>query len=244
MLTNLIAALEPLAQTHAIHLVAGSIAAGLVLLILPGDALLGAIFLLQRAAILLLLWPRLPRQLVASSAVASLAVGLIYAATALSFFLRRRTGTTARSRLLRHLPSRIAAAALALLLASAAARATSSVPIPQLMLWMVAWLVVQSAFSLLLAASPLQTGIGALAFADAGRILYALLRPDALLWGAWAACDVLIALGVARLAINTTVAPDATPPAVGVAPPAATPGQQPDLSAEQPNPTPTEEEPE
>ena len=201
MLTNLIAVLEPLAQTQAIHLVTVSIAAGLLLLILPGDILIGAVFLLQRAMILLLLWPRVPNQLLASSAVASLAVGLIYCATTLRLHLRRRANPSPQSKLLGHLPFRVAAAALALLLASAAARVIK-ITLPELVLWMISWLLVQAVFSLLLAASPLHTGIAVLAFADAGRIVYSLLRPDPLLWGVWAACDVLIALAVARLCLN------------------------------------------
>ena len=211
MLTNLFALLEPLGLTEAIHLVTGSIAVGLVLIILPSDALTGAVFLLQRALILVLLWPRLPTPLLASSAAASLAVGLIYTATVLSLHLSGRARVSPRSSLLAHLPFRVVAAALALLLASAAARSFTTTALPELMLWMVTWLLVQSVFSLLLASSPLQTGIGVLAFADAGRILYSLLRPDPLLWGAWAACDVLIGLGVASLRSHTSPAASLPP---------------------------------
>jgi hypothetical protein len=211
LLTNLFAALEPLGLTQAIRLVTGSVAVGLVLIILPGDALTGALFLLQRAMILVLLWPRVPTQLLASSAVASLAVGLIYSATVLSLHLSGRSKVRPQSNLLGHLPFRVVAAALGLLLASAAAHAFTTTSLPELMIWMVAWLLVQSVFSLLLATSSLQTGIGVLAFADAGRIVYSLLQPDPLLWGVWAACDVLIALGVASLrSHNTQDAPAAS----------------------------------
>lgn len=236
MLTNLITVLAPLAQSHAIHLVAGSIAAGLLLLILPRNLLIGAIFLLQRGMLLLLLWPRLPTQLLASSALSSLAVSLVYSATTLGLCFGRRAGPRGGSRLLTYLPFRVLAAALALLIASAVARGLPRTAIPELIVWMLTWLVIQSVFSLLLASNPMQTGIGVLAFADAGRIVYSLLRPDPLLWGAWAACDVLVALAVTRLCINNAAANGCVPPVPAGAPPAAPEGQLPDSSCEQAEP--------
>jgi hypothetical protein len=71
--------------------------------------------------------------------------------------------------------------------------------LPPLVSWSVAWLLVEFCFAVLLAPTPLHTGLGVLAFADAGRILYALTRPDALVWGVWACCDVLVALAAAHL---------------------------------------------
>ena len=129
----------------------------------------------------------------------------------------------------------MAAAALALLLASAVVRVIK-ITLPELVLWMVSWLLVQAVFALLLAANPLQTGIGVLAFADAGRIVYSLLRPDPLLWGVWAACDVLIALAVARLRLSDAdIDPD-----VAVSP--AAPEEQPPVATAEPADSATPEE--
>ena len=226
MLNNLIAVLEPLALTHAIPLVAGAIAVGLLSLILPDDGLTAVAFLLQRGLLLVLLWSRVSAQLLASSAVATLAVGFIYSATTISLYLHRKTRPSPQPRLPTHLPFRVAAAALALLLTSAAVRYFSRTAVPALILWVVAWLLVQSVFSLLLAVSPLNTGLGILTFADAGRIVCSMLRPDPVLWGAWAVCDVLIALGAARLALNdaATIAPQ--PPSLATSPPAIAEEQQ------------------
>ena len=71
MLTDLVAVLEPLGLTEAIRLVAGSVVVGLVLIMLPNDALTGAAFLLQRALLLVLLWPRLPTPLLAVMSASS-----------------------------------------------------------------------------------------------------------------------------------------------------------------------------
>lgn len=237
MLTNLTATLAPLAQSHAIHLVSGSIAAGLLLLILPGELLVSTLFLLQRGMILLLLWPQLPAPLLASSALSSLAIGIIYSATTLDLYLHRRTSPNTRSMLLTHLPFRVATAALALLVAAAVARALPRTAIPELVTWMVVWLLIQSVFSLLLAPNPMQTGIGVLAFADAGRIVYSLFRPDPLLWGAWTVCDVLIALAVARLCISNAKVDVSVPPVTASPPSVATVDQLPDLADQQEEPT-------
>jgi hypothetical protein len=89
--------------------------------------------------------------------------------------------------------------ALALLLTHGLVQRYAPSLLPQLVSWSVAWLLVEFCFAVLMAPTPLHTGLGVLAFADAGRILYALTRPDPLVWGVWALCDVLVALAAAHL---------------------------------------------
>ncbi len=215
MLTDLIALLEPLAATHAIQLVSGAIVAGTVLLILPGDALIAPVFLVQRGIVLVLLCSHLPWQVVASSALASFAIALIYLITVLRLNHRQAPGHPPAARstaLLNHIPFRMLGAALALLFTSALVHRFGPATLPSLMTWIVVWLLVQCAFSVLLAPTALHTASGILAFADAGRILYALASPDPLLWGLWAACDVVVVLGAAHLYTSQTAVTVSTPP--------------------------------
>jgi hypothetical protein len=94
---------------------------------------------------------------------------------------------------------RALAVALALLLTHGLVQRYAPSLLPPLVSWSVAWLLVEFCFAVLMAPTPLHTGLGVLAFADAGRILYALTQPDPLVWGVWALCDVLVALAAAHL---------------------------------------------
>jgi hypothetical protein len=202
LLSAIIRALEPLAASRALHLVVGLYASGVLLLLSPDERLLIPFFLVQRGIVIVLLWSNIGLELVAIHAAASVAVGLIYLITA--WYLYRRapaavSRATRGARPLTHLPLRALAVALALLLTYGLVQRYAPPLLPPLVSWSVGWLLVEFCFAVLLAPTPLHTGLGVLAFADAGRILYALTRPDALVWGVWASCDVLVALAAAHL---------------------------------------------
>lgn len=202
MLLTLVQTLQPLACTHALELVIFLMTSGALLLVLPDDFLIVPVFLIQRGIVVLLLWPNIGRELASVSAVASLTVGVIYALTA--WDLRRRAGQGIgilwrRAWPLSYLPWRTLAAALGVLLTFLLVRTYALQALPSLVTWAVTWLLVQFGLGLAMSPTPLHTALAGLAFADAGRILYALTRPDAVIWGLWMACDVLVGLGAAHL---------------------------------------------
>jgi len=202
LLPTIIRLLEPLAASRALHLVVGLHISGALLLACPDDRLLIPFFLVQRGIVIILLWSNIGLYLTATSAAASIAVALVYLITAWRLY-HRCGGALAQLRRdalpLTHLPFRALAAALAVLLTYGLLQAYAPPLLPALVSWAVAWLLVEFCFALLLAPTPLHTGLGILAFADAGRILYALTRPEPLAWGLWAMCDVFVALATAHL---------------------------------------------
>ena len=202
MLPTIIHTLEPLASSHAVHLVVGLYVSGALLLLSPDDRLLLPFFLLHRGIVMVLLWSNIGSALVAASSAASLAVGLIYLVTMYCLYRRAAVAiarTTRGALPLTYLPFRALAVALALLLTYGLLQRYAPPALPPLVSWSVTWLLVEFCFAVLLAPSTLHSGLGILAFADAARILYALLRPDPLVWGLWASCDVLVALAAAHL---------------------------------------------
>ncbi len=202
LLSDIIRTLEPLAASRALHLVVGLYASGALLLLWPDERLLIPFFLVQRGIVIVLLWSSIGPELVSIHAAASVAAALIYLIT-LWYLYRRAPAAVARAtrgaRPLTHLPLRALAVALALLLTYGLVQRYAPSLLPPLVTWSVAWLLVEFCFAVLLAPTPLHAGLGILAFADAGRILYALTYPDALVWGVWASCDVLVALAAAHL---------------------------------------------
>jgi hypothetical protein len=202
LLPTILNALEPLASSHALQLVVGLYSSGALLLLLPDDRLLIPFFLLQRGIVIVLLWPNIGLTLVSISAAASVAVALIYLITVWTLHRRaaRAVAQAARAAQPRaYLPLRAFAVALALLLTHGLVQRYAPSWLPSLVTWSVVWLLIEFCFALLLAPTPLHSGLGVLAFADAGRILYALVGPDPLVWGVWAAIDVLVALAAAQL---------------------------------------------
>ncbi len=202
MLPTILRALEPLASSRALHLVVGLYGSGALLLLSPDDRLLIPFFLFQRGIVIVLLWSNIGLPLVTVSSAASVAVGLIYLITVWSLYRKAAPAVAqarARAQPLTHLPLRALAVALALLLTHGLVQRYAPSLLPPLVTWSVAWLLAEFCFALLLAPTPLHTGLGVLSFADAGRILYALTRPDPLVWGVWALCDVLVALAAAHL---------------------------------------------
>jgi hypothetical protein len=202
LLPTILRTLEPLASSRALHLVIGLCGSGALLLLSPDDRLLIPFFLMQRGMVLVLLWSNIGLPLVAVSTAASVAVGLIYLVTVWRLYRKAAAAvaqTTQGALPLTSVPLRALAVALALLLTYGLVQRYAPPVLPPLVSWSVAWLLLEFCFALLLAPTPLHTGLGVLAFADAGRILYALTRPDPLVWGVWASCDVLVALAAAHL---------------------------------------------
>jgi hypothetical protein len=202
LLPTIVRTLEPLAASRALHLVVGLYISGALLLLSPDDRLLIPFFLLQRGIVIVLLWSNIGLPLVKVSAAASIAVGLIYLVTLWTLYRKagRAVARAARgARPLTSLPLRALAVALALLLTHGLVQRYAPSLLPPLVSWSVAWLLVEFCFAVLMAPTPLHSGLGVLAFADAGRILYALTRPDALVWGVWASFDVLVVLAAAHL---------------------------------------------
>ena len=202
MLPTILRSLEPLAASRALHLVVGLYASGALLLLSPDERLLIPFFLLQRGIVIVLLWSNIGLSLVTVSTAASVAVGLIYLITVWGLFRKAAPAVAQATRgaqPLTYPPLRALAVALALLLTHGLVQRYAPSLLPPLVTWSVAWLLVEFCFALLLAPTPLHSGLGVLAFADAGRILYALTGPDPLVWGVWASCDVLVALAAAHL---------------------------------------------
>jgi len=195
------------------QLVVAITACGLVSLVLADPRLLIPIFLLQRVAIIALQWPALPASWALISLIASLAATVIYALTEWhQWRVRRgqakRAGPGSHSFLSPSL--RALAAALGLAVTYGLLRTFPWTPLPRLIAFTVLWLIVYSALNLILAESVLRTGLSALAFADACRMLYLLTQPDILAWGLWTVGDVLVALASAHLRSNEANAIRAT----------------------------------
>jgi hypothetical protein len=202
LLPTILRTLEPLASSRALHLVMGLYISGALILLSPDDRLLIPFFLLQRSLVIVLLWSNIGLPLVTVSSAASVAVGLIYLITVWRLYREASPAVaqaTRRAQPLTNLPLRALAVALALLLTYGLVQRYAPPLLPPLVTWSVAWLLSEFCFAQLLAPTPLHAGLGVLAFADAGRILYALTRPDPLIWGMWAVCDVLVALAAAHL---------------------------------------------
>jgi hypothetical protein len=60
-------------------------------------------------------------------------------------------------------------------------------------------LLVTAILVLLVADGGLGMGLGVQTFMDAGRVIYALWGPDTVVWGLWAALDVMVALAASQL---------------------------------------------
>jgi hypothetical protein len=69
-------------------------------------------------------------------------------------------------------------------------------------------LVVTAMLVLLAADGGLRTGLGVQTLMDAGRIIYALWGPDTVVWGLWAALDVMVALAASHLLSTNAPAVD------------------------------------
>jgi hypothetical protein len=211
LLSALLHTLDSLAAARALQLITGLVVCGATLLMASDHRLTLAAFLAQRSIIFILLWPTLGIRLDLVNVIAFFAIALVLYGTEWRLRCTRigeqaDTGWGQPFRM--SLSFRALAAALGLLVAYGAVQTYIIKLLPPIVGFATAWLFVVSLLSLLLASGGLGAGLGALTFADACRILYALGQPNLLVWGLWNVCDVLLALGTSYLhsagAVTTT----------------------------------------
>lgn len=200
MLSNLLEFLS-LGPSDTPQLVATLVASG-VILVVSGHPLAIMAFLVQRLIVIALLQSSLGLPMTAMTLVASIAAGLLYL-LAEGRLLVARTGQGKRliqpASILRQVSLRALAAGLGLLLIHALVRRYTPDWLPPTAGVMVTSLLVTGGLVLILANSGLETGVGVQTFMDAGRVVYALRGPNALIWGLWAVFDVMVALAAAYL---------------------------------------------
>ncbi len=201
MLSNLLAEFQSLGPSHTPQLITTLMACGIILVI-SGHSLAVMAFLVQRLMVMALLQSSLGLPMTAMMLAASIAAGLMY------LLVERRllVASTVEGRhsvrlagLLRQMSLRALAAGLALLLIYALVRTYTPDWLPLTASATVTSLLVTGVLVLILANSGLQTGVGVQTFMDAGRVLYALWEPNPLIWGLWAAVDVMVALAASYL---------------------------------------------
>lgn len=201
MLSDLLAEFQSLGPSHTPQLIATLVTCGIILVI-SGHRLAVMAFLVQRLVVIALLQSSLGLPMTAMMLVASIAAGLLY----LLAEGRLLVTSTVRGRysirpngLLRQASLRALAAGLGLLLIYALVRSYALDWLPLTASAMVTSLLVTGVLVLILANSGLQTGVGVQTFMDAGRVIYALWKPHPLIWGLWAAVDVMVALAASYL---------------------------------------------
>ncbi len=201
MLSNLLAEFQSLGPSHTPQLITTLMACGIILVI-SGHSLAVMAFLVQRLMVMALLQSSLGLPMTAMMLAASIAAGLMY----LLVEGRLLVASTVEGRhsvrlagLLRQMSLRALAAGLALLLIYALVRTYTPDWLPLTASATVTSLLVTGVLVLILANSGLQTGVGVQTFMDAGRVLYALWEPNPLIWGLWAAVDVMVALAASYL---------------------------------------------
>ncbi len=201
MLSNLLLEFQSLGPSHTPQLIAALMACG-VILIVSGHTLAVMAFLVQRLIVIVLLQDSLGLPMTAMMWVASIAAGLMY----LLAEGRLLVASTARGKhslrpaeLLRQISLRALAAALGLLLIYALVGSHIADWLPPTASATVTSLFVTGVLVLILANSGLQTGVGVQTSMDAGRVIYALWEPNPLLWGLWAAFDVIVVLAASYL---------------------------------------------
>jgi hypothetical protein len=205
LLPTLFREIVPFVSSRAPQLVSGLVLCGAVSFAVS-DFRLGAWgFLGQRLLLIALLWAIIGTPLALTSAIAAIAIALIFSITAWRLWYIQRTARKAMSGMAMSKPPlsrfslRVLIAALGILLSYGLAQKYHVGSLPFLTAFTLAWLFVSSLFSVLLPDNALHTSLGILNFADGCRILYALWQPAPLVWGLWTACDVLIALAAAHL---------------------------------------------
>ncbi|MGB9879788.1 MAG: hypothetical protein ACPLRM_03405 [Anaerolineae bacterium] len=194
----------PFASTRTPQLVSGLVLCGAISFAVS-DFRLGAwAFLGQRLILIVLLWAIVGASLALTSTIAAIAIALIFSITAWRIWYIQRsarkatTGAIVHKLSLNRFALRILIAALGILVSYGLVQKYHDL-LPFLTAFTIAWLFVSSLLNLLLPDHALHKSLGILNFADGCRILYALWQPTPMIWGLWAACDVLIALAASHL---------------------------------------------
>jgi hypothetical protein len=202
VLPELLGQLASIRHTQTSQLVAGLAASGALNVLFSGCALAAFPALAQRVIVIAILWPLLEPPLSVCLLIASLAVATVYLLTELRLHAnhivtQRRIDCSAVDKT--GLPFAALTAALALLIAHGLTSKYTSSPYPPTVTLSIISLVVNGLLLMLMARSPQSVGLGVLMLADAGRVLYAFLGADLLVWCTWAASDVIVALASAHL---------------------------------------------
>jgi hypothetical protein len=201
MLSNLLLEFQSLGPSQTPQLVATLVACG-VILVISGHRLAVMAFLVQRLMVIALLQFSLGLPMTAMLLVASIAAGLLYLLAEGRLLV---AGTMRCKRLiwpawpLKQVPLRALTAGLGLLLIYALVGEYTPDWLPLTASATASSLLVTGVLVLILANSGVQTGIGVQTFMDAGRIIYALRDPQPIIWGLWAAFDVIVALAASYL---------------------------------------------
>lgn len=205
MLPTLFSEIVAFASSRTPQFVSGLILCGAISFALS-DFRLGAwSFLGQRLVLIALLWPVIGVPLAITSAIAAIAIALIFVITAWRLWYIQRSVQKVMTRAaistssLSRASLRFLAAALGMLVSYGIAQKYHGYSLPFHTALTITWLFVSSLLSVLLPDHVLHTGVGILNFADGCRILYALWQPVPIVWGLWTACDVLMALAVSHL---------------------------------------------
>ena len=205
----------PISSLDPPTLVAALVACAAGLLVFGESPLALPLFLAQRLVVVALLWPLVPPTLAVTVLVSSLAA---LAIAALSECQRvfddirlRRLSLPPRSSLSR-LALRVASATLALLLVDGLVHRIVAAVLPLPAAYAITTLAVAGLILILLADESQKVSLGILSLIDAARLLYALWQANPLVWGLWAACDVLVAATAARLRAPNPTATEAEEP--------------------------------
>jgi hypothetical protein len=194
--------LETLSSSRAPQLTAGLTVCGLAVVVMGDHPLALLPFLLQRGMVIALLWSAIHLPRGSMSVIATMATALLLIGGELwEWFTRRRTAIaddTARPPATSW-PMRALAAALGLLVANGLLRIELVQRLPPAVALAAVPLCVNGLFMMLMADSGWLIGFGLLTVADGLRVGYALWQPDLLLWGLWAASDVIVVWGASHL---------------------------------------------
>jgi hypothetical protein len=194
--------LDRLLSLNPTWLMFALVACEVVLLLTPNSLLSAMAFLGQRSALASLLWSTHRWPLSVAMLLASFGVVLIQTVTVFLQWRRRSSqeiGTEGRDWMPVELPLRASAAALGILVAHGLVETCLSATLPATAAYAVGYLATGGLFALILAGSTLQAALGLLMLADAYRVVYALGRPDPLVWGLWLATDLAVALAASGL---------------------------------------------
>ncbi len=201
MLSNLLLELQSFGPSQTPQLVATLVACG-VILVISGHRLAVIAFLVQRSMVITLLQTSLGLPMTAMLLVASTAAGLLYVfaeGRLLAAGAMRRKILTWSASPLKQVFLRSLAAGLGLLLTYALVGEYTPDWMPLTASATVTSLLVTGVLVLVLANGGLKTGMGVQTFMDAGRVIYALWEPQPMIWGLWAAFDVMVALAASYL---------------------------------------------
>nr|MBC7245794.1 hypothetical protein [Chloroflexota bacterium] len=205
MLLTLFHRMAPLASSRAPQLVSGLVACGAISFVVS-DFRLGAwIFLGQRLILIALLWSAIGIPSALASTIASVAIALIFSLTAWRLWWVQRAVRKGATEIAPNKPAlnrfslRLVTAALGILVSYGLVQKYHVYPLPFVTTFAIAWLFMSSLLCLVLYDHALHASLGILSFADGCRILYALWQPNPMVWGLWAACDVLVALAASHL---------------------------------------------